>query len=83
MILQTLASDELNRRILALENDFQRISSLLGREIGKWCKADLGLEMALLAEDIDRIRAEVCRRAGESAPSGLRSPLHATSSRSE
>ena len=63
MVLHTLASGDLHRRIRALETDFSRISALLRQRTGSVWKSDLCSGMAFLVEDIDRLRAEVSRRA--------------------
>jgi uncharacterized small protein (DUF1192 family) len=63
-MLDGLASHELHRRIRSLEDDMERISAMLGKRMTALCQSDLFSEMALLVEDVDRLRAEIARRAG-------------------
>jgi hypothetical protein len=63
MILATLASRDLHRRIRTLESDVTRITALLGQRLGSICTSDLCSGMAFVLEDIDQMRAEVHRRA--------------------
>jgi hypothetical protein len=63
MILATLASRDLHRRIRTLEIDVTRISALLGQRLGAICTSDLCSGMAFVLEDIDCMRAEIHRRA--------------------
>jgi hypothetical protein len=79
MSLIDYPASELHRRISGLEEDIQRVCTVLEGPLGGWSRLDLYSEMTYLLEDLDRLQAEVRRRRGLTI-AGLLEPERRTAS---